>query len=447
MNHKRLILAAPLVAATLILTACSGGGDNGGGGAPDPTNWRDNISGSIEVGVIPAEGTPGLAYLEEVAKSIEADYPGTSIKLTFANSEARPALEQRWRSGDGPDVDYGMFDGTNPAQRVWADDGFLLDLKPYLDAEDPETGKPWGESFSSAATGFMTNPDDGGIYGVPTELSTQVLFYNAGLFTELGITPPTTWDELVTATAALKAASVDPIAVTGLFQPYMGMWSDNLWLREVGWDTANAVLAQGEGRITEDPGFLAGLEKLQALRDSGSFIEGFQGTDFTPAQALFFQGKAGMILMGSWLVGEMKDVIPEGFEIGVLPFPSIDGGAGDQGAIMATTQQISINAESKNIPLALEWASRITSLKVQTERAEKFGELSAVIGTPSPTGVTGIDTVVADATALVPREFAMGGTEAYPIVYAEIARLLFGEQDAQGTLDRLDEQLRKLYGN
>jgi raffinose/stachyose/melibiose transport system substrate-binding protein len=154
-----------------------------------------------------------------------------------------------------------------------------------------------------------------------------------------------------------------------------------------------------------------------------------------------------MILMGSWLVGEMRDVIPEGFEIGVLPFPSVEGGAGDQGALMAAAQQISINAESKNIPLSLEWASRLTSVEVQTDRAEQFGELSAVLGVPSPTGVTGIDTVIADASALVPREFAMGGTEAYDLVYAEIARLMFGEQDAATTLQRLDDGLRAIYGN
>jgi raffinose/stachyose/melibiose transport system substrate-binding protein len=446
-KRQRIALAAPLLAASLVLAACTAGPD-ANDGAPDPNTWRDQITGSdLEVGVLPAEGTPGLEYLQGLADDIAADYPKADITLTFANSEARPALEQRWRGGEGPDVDYAMFDGTNPAQLVWAEDGALLDLRPYLEAEDPATGAPWLESFSPAAIDFMTDPVDNGIYAVPTELSTQVLFYNAGLFDELGITPPTTWDEFLAASEALNAAGVAPVAVTGLFQPYMGMWSDNLWLRTVGWDTANAVLANGEGNITDDPGFLEGLQLLQDFRDADGFISGFEGTDFTPAQAQFFQGQAGMILMGSWLVGEMRDVIPADFEIGVLPFPSVDGASGDQGALMSAAQLISINADSKNIPLALEWASRLTSADVQAERAENFGELSAVLGVPSPTGVTGIDTVVADASALVPREFAMGGTEAYELVYSEIARLMFGEQDADETLTRLDEGLRGIYGN
>ncbi len=447
MRRPRL-LAVPLVVASMVLAACSGGGAPSAAPAgPDPAAWRKDIKGSIEVGVIPAEGTPGRAYLQKLADSIMAEHPGTKITLTFANTEARPALEQRWRSGNGPDVDYGMFDGTVPAQQEWADEGFLLNLQPYLGTPDPATGKPWGESFTPAANGFMVNPGDKGVYGVPSELSTQVLFYNAALFEKLGITPPKTWDDVTAAAAKLKAGQVDPIAVTGLFQPYMGMWSDNLWLREVGWQKANDVLVGGKGHITDDPGFLAGLEKLQKLRDDGDFIKGFQGTDFTPAQALFFQGKAGMILMGSWLVSEMKDVIPADFRIGVVPFPAVPGGAGDQQAVAAAPQMVSINAKSANIPLALEWVTRLTSQKVQTERAQQFGELSGVAGTPSPTGATGIDKVIAGASALVPREFAMNGTKAYEFVYAEVTKLMFGEQDAKATLDRIDQQLRALHKN
>lgn len=448
MRRRELLFGAGAVAAGMALTGCDSGGGGGPVDAPKADDWRAEVTGGpIEVGVLTAKGTPGLAYLEQLASKIESEIAESEIKLTFANTEARPALEQRWRGGNGLDVDYGMFDGTNPAQRAWADDGLLLDLRPYLEQNDPTSGKPWLESFSPAALGFMTHPEDNGIYGVPTELSTQVLFYNAKLFSEKSITPPTTWTEVMTAVDALKSAGVDPIAVTGLFQPYMGMWSDNLWLRTVGWEKANQVLVGGEGHITEDPGFLAGLQHVQELRDAKAFIKGFQGTDFTPAQALFFQGKAGMILMGNWLVSEMKDVIPDGFEVGVLPFPAVDGGAGDQKALMSAAQLISINAESKNQGMALTWASRVTGIEVQTERATKLGDLSAVLGVPSPDGVTGIDKIISEASALVPREFSMSGTKLYETVYAEIARLFFGEQDAPQTIERLDAALRKQHKN
>jgi len=447
LSTLRRLLLGLVVVPSLAIAGCSGG-DDPATKAPDAKNWHENITGGeIEVGVIPAEGTPSLKFLQDIAKGIEADYSGAKVKFTFANTPARPALEQRWRAGDPLDVDYGMFDGTNPALLDWADDGKLLDLKPYLEQNDPESGKPWLDRFSPAVRQFMQHPENGGIYAVPSELSLHVLFYNAKLFKQHNITPPTTWDQLLTAVDKLKAAGVDPIAVTGLFEPYMGMWSDHVWLRTVGYDKTRQVVTEGKGHITDHPGFLQGLKMLQDLRDRKAFLTGFEGTDFTAAQAQFFQGKAGMILMGSWLVSEMADVIPKDFELGVLAFPTVEGGAGDQKVIMAAAQLMSVSADSKNIPLALEWMRRLTTVETQTRRAEQIGEVSAVLGVPSPPGLPGIADVVADAEAMRARHYGLPESRAKDVVYPEIARLLFGRQDAEQTLERIDQGLRRVYGN
>jgi ABC-type glycerol-3-phosphate transport system substrate-binding protein len=45
-------------------------------------------------------------------------------------------------------------------------------------------------------------------YGMPFAASTRVLFYNKKLFTEAGLTPPTTWSELAADAEALKEAGV-----------------------------------------------------------------------------------------------------------------------------------------------------------------------------------------------------------------------------------------------
>lgn len=446
MRYRKATGLAMGVALCVSLVACDE--SSPAADAPEAKGWHDEIKGGpLEVGVLPAEGTPGLAFLQQVADGMKKDFPGTDVKLTFANSEARPGIEQRWRGGDPLDVDYGMFDGTNPALMDWSNDGLLLDLKPYLEQNDPDTGKPWLERFSPTVRKFMEHPDNGGIYGVPSELSMHVLFYNAKIFEDLGIAPPKTWDDLMAASEKLKAGGVDPVALTGLFEPYMGMWSDHLWLRTVGYEKSRAVLSEGKGHITEDPGFLDGLEKLQELRDSGAFLKGFEGTDFTAAQAQFFQGKAGMILMGSWLVSEMAASIPKDFKLGVLPFPTVSGGKGDQGAVMAALQEMSVAAESENIPLALEWARRMTSVDVQTKRANEIGEVSAVTGVPSPPGIPGIDAVIKGAESLEPRAYGMTESKVADVVYPEIAKLLFGKQDAKQTLEALDAGLRQFHGN
>ncbi|WP_327092969.1 extracellular solute-binding protein [Nonomuraea sp. NBC_01738] len=435
--------------SALLLAGCSVGGTvtKATGQAPAATGWRDTIkAGPLEAGVLSAEGTPGLKLLREVADGLQRDYRGSAVTLTFANTQARPAIEQRWRAGQPPDADYGMFDGTDPATLSWVDQGKLLDLEPYLKQTDPDTGKPWLDRFNPSVLKFMRHPG-GGIYGVPSELSVHVLFYNAKLFRGLGIQPPRTWDDLLAATDKLKAGGVAPIAVTGLFEPYMGMWSDHLWLRTAGYDRTRQVVTAGKGNLKDDPAFLKGLTMLQDLRDRGAFIKGFEGTDFTAAQAQFFQGKAGMILMGSWLVSEMKDVIPADFELGVVPFPAVTGGGGDQGAVMAAPQEVSIYRSGDHVPLALEWARRLTSVKVQTRRATEIGEVSAVLGVPSPPGIPGIDALLAGADDLRPRDFGLMRTKAKDVVYPEIAKLLFGKQDAAQTQAAIDRGLRRVYGN
>ncbi|MGH1564699.1 extracellular solute-binding protein [Mumia sp. DW29H23] len=443
---RKMVVVGALFAAMTSVAACGSGDDKAD--APEASAWQDEIKGGeIEVGVLPAKGTPSLAFLEDIADSMGKDVDGAEVKLTFANTEARPAIEQRWRSGDPLDVDYGMFDGTNPALLDWARDGKLLDLTPYLEQEDKETGKPWIDSFSPAAMQFMQDPETQEIYGIPSELSLQVLFYNAKIFKENGITPPKTWDDLTAASAQLKSAGVDPIAVTGLFEPYMGMWTDNLWMRTVGYDKVHDVLIEGEGSVKDDPGFLDGLQKVQDLRDNGDFLEGFEGTDFTAAQAQFFQGKAGMILMGSWLVSEMKDVIPADFELGVLAFPTVEGGAGDENGMMAMAQLMSVAADSDNIPLALEWTRRMTTVETQTARAEEIGEVSAVTGVPSPPGLPGISDVVGSVDQLYPAYYGILQSKAKDIVYPEVAKLFFGKQDAEETLDAIDAGLKRVYGN
>lgn len=461
MRTKRLL--ALLLAGALLVTACGGNGDAGGEEptgdgdtqaapqddetpATDALWWEDIEGGPIEIGVLPAEGTAALAFLEEVATGLENDYPGTDATLTFANTQARPALDQRWRGGNPLDVDYNLFDATNENLLNWADEGFLLDLRPYLEQEHPDTGEPWIDQFEDAALNFMVHPEDNGIYGVPSEVTNHVLFYNAGMFEELGITPPTTWDEFVDAGEALKEAGVDPIAVSGLIDFYVSMWPEHAWLRTVGYDEVRAALTKGEGSVLDHPGYLEGLEMIQDIRDRDFFIEGFEGGDFTAIQAQFFQGDAGFILMGTWLISEMADVIPEDFEVGVLPFPEVPGGAGDQNAVMSAANNMSVAADSEVIPLGLEWIRRLTSQEVQTERAEVLGQSSAVTGVPSPDRMEGLEDLMANASSLEARHYGLLEFESKDVVMQEFQRLFFGEQDAEETLQRIDDGLQRLFG-
>ena len=61
---------------------------------------------------------------------------------------------------------------------------------------------------------------------------TQVLwFYNADIFEEVGVEPPTTWDEFVAVCEKIAAAGYQPLAVAGDFNSF---WSGQMgWLAQI----------------------------------------------------------------------------------------------------------------------------------------------------------------------------------------------------------------------
>lgn len=439
-NLRRPLLVG-VVALSIALIGCSSGGSDDPPGSPGESKGAGaagEFSGNLEVGVLPAEGTTGFDFLVSVGDKIIDENPDVDITYTFANSKVRPMIEQRWRAGDPPDLDYFVFNAQVPSTHEFTDK--LVDLTPYL-SEDLENGEgTWGDSFQDS-TKSVTQLD-GAQYGVVTDAHVITLFYNQDLFDENGLEAPKTWDDVVAAGNTLKAAGISPIAVTGMYEPYMGFWIDNLFQREVGYERAREAAFSGD---YDDPGFLKAAERLQEIRDAGFFMKGFAGTDFTATQIEFFQGNAGMILMGTWLSSEMKDSIPEDFRLGVTGFPTVPGATGDQEAQLGHSNIMVAHKDGENVDLAIEYMRRLTSFDEQKRRALEADTVSGVKGVPVPAGIEGLEEVLTSTTELNVRyfglEFVPDRNTAY---YREVARFFFGEYDAQQFIDALSASMERL---
>lgn len=382
-----------------------------------PADGEKKLTGDLEVGILNAEGTTAYDIITTYAgKALMDENPGLNITYTFANTKARSFMDQRWRSNDAPDTDYFVFNAQIPSTYEFTE--YLLDLTPYL-AEDG-----WGDSFIESAKAVTEY--NGATYGVVTDTHILGLYYNKDYFDQYDIAPPATWEELVAACETLKAHDIDPIAVTGTYAPYMGSWLDHLMMREVGYDAANEAIRSAS--MSQNAGIKRAVEKVQVLIDNGYLLKGFEGTDFTAVQMQFFQGKAGMILMGTWLTTEMADSIPEGFNLGFCPFPVVDGGEGDPGETLSHSNIMSVNKNSDNINAALAYMKKLTSVEVQTIRTEKTGSVSAVKGVPAPEGVYGLNEAIAAAKTLRVRHYAMElEADRNTAYYNEVAKLFMGE--------------------
>ena len=114
----------------------------------------------------------------------EAANPGVTVEFeAFLNTEYNQLLATGLEGSDGPDL--AMVRAYGGVQAL-IEAGQLLPIDGLVDTASVE------QSLLAAATGRT----DGSLYGVPFATQTLQMFYNKGIFDELGVTEPTTWDEL-----------------------------------------------------------------------------------------------------------------------------------------------------------------------------------------------------------------------------------------------------------
>jgi raffinose/stachyose/melibiose transport system substrate-binding protein len=397
--------------------------------------------GPLEVGVLWEEGSPWYDLVKSVGDSMEKDYPGTKVTYTFNNTAARPAVETRMKAGNPLDVDI-LFDGVDANSYGWVDQGYVLDLTSAMNLKRAD-GTTWKSDFNPLFLPSMTYK--GKIYAAGQQVYVWLLHYNKKMFDDWGLTPPKTWDDMLKLCATIKGKGVAPIAVTGQVNFYVGMWWDSLVQRLVGTQKVMEYLYGTKGtKVANDPAYIKATDEMMKLVNQGYLIDGWQGTDFTTNQVYFFQGKAAMILMGSWLMTEMKDSIPAGFQMAVAPFPSV-GGQGKQDAMFGKVESDSVAAKSKNPELAVEFLRRFTSKTISQQAATQLGSMSPLRDVTAPVGITGADKVLKDAETaeFVLYNFGLGTAKygAMAAWYDPIVEMWTGKLTPKQALAKIDANM------
>lgn len=432
----RFGLAAALVVA---LAAC-------GGSTPQASKTVSGVKpGHIEVGVLWPQGSPEFPAAERVGNELQKKVPGTSITYTFANTAARPKLDLRWKDGNPPDIDQ-VYNGQVASTQHYVRDGQLYNLTKDVKGTQWDNGQTWEQAIRPAFRPFLTS--NGKYYAVPDQAVLLGLYFNQKLLTSNGLKAPQTWNELLDTCSALNAKGIAPIEVAGTSEYYMGMWFDYLLLREVGAQAAMDV-AWGTKKASSNPGFLRAAQHLQEMVQHRCFAKGFEGTQFTAAQLDFFRGKAGMILMGTWLVGEMKGSIPSDFQLGIVPFPTLpDGPAAQQNALFGTAFAWSVATKSKDPKLAVEYLRLEQSKQEQTQRAKDLGNISPYKGVPVPSGVSGLSNMMAktDSTSVTVYYWGLNkDKQRADAWYTPVGKMLFGKTDAKGMISEIDANLANVH--
>lgn len=238
------------------------------------------------------------------------------------------------------DIVFGNLAGSDRIDKTINYYDYAYDEDPYYDGE-------WNEAI---AFGMQGVDQITGKWDCISITGVQVLwFYNADIFAEVGVVPPTTWDEFVDVCEKLDAAGYQALAVPGTF---MSFWANQIgWLAQIYADQTTRsnieiVRAQEgdfcydediDGQFVYDPtdphnddndrvhnnqvrfykAFLvdgtirADSEGMKTVWTNFAKIfpkyagaENFYGTDSDGDKTLFYQGKAAIWLDGSWFFGD-----------------------------------------------------------------------------------------------------------------------------------------------
>jgi len=335
----------------------SGGNKSSGGGTEISWIFYDDLDVSTDL------VTKG--YKEVIERFNEA-YDGQYHVnvITTPREEYDTKLNALIASGDVPDL-FTCHPG--PRMKQYVDAGLAADLTDILQKDNPD----WYGSFTDGI--FEKISYDGKIMAIPTNFSASLTFYNKEIFDEVGIEPPTTYDELIAACEKIKAAGYTPIACSAKDPWCISIIAGYLCDREGGPDNLEGI-ANGTLDWTSESYVKAG-EKLVEL--SKYFQETAAGDSNDQANAEFTGGKAAMLIQGSWVISEMNGSKPEFEEkCGAFRFPAIEGKA-DPDRMMVKTDNImmssDIDGDKKEAAIALlKYFTDETAQKYVGEVAGKF---------------------------------------------------------------------------
>jgi glucose/mannose transport system substrate-binding protein len=211
---------------------------------------------------------------------------------------------------------------------------------------------------------------NGKLYGLPSNLHRlNTLFYNKRIFARLGLSPPTSIEDLKSASRKLKRAGIDPIAV-GAKQP----WTLSLLVFEcllVSREGADFYSEYFVGNSRpDDRRILAILKTALDLRDY--LNPDYRKLDWPDAVARVVDGKAAMTIMGDWAESDFAArgaVLDRDYA--EMPFP------GTADVFVFTADAFAVPVRAKNPAGAARVLATLSSAEAQRALAAVKGALPA----------------------------------------------------------------------
>ena len=199
--------------------------------------------------------------------------------------------------------------------------GYLEDLNPWFE-KDPEF------SDSLAREVYDMQSPGGETTGVCMYLISYGLMYNVKMFEELGLEPPTSWDEFVEVSKKIR--EIDP----SIYPVAMG-WAGNA---AISTRTIHQLAVQYGAKVVnpdgtagfEHPGWKRALELWKEYYDLGVAVPNALGLDTMIPREMYANEQVAMLWEGPFAAGVARLANPEMESAYTLPFKTELGTGGYQ---------------------------------------------------------------------------------------------------------------------
>ena len=323
-------------------------------------------AGELDVNVA-FKGASQRAVWQSVFDDFHKANPDIEVKASYIDEEAYKVQLPQWLSTVAPDV-VNWHNGER--MKYYARRNLLEDLS----ADWTKNG--WTQTYASTKEASTFN---GKQYAAPTVYYSWGMFYRKDLFQKAGIaSEPKTWDEFLDDAKKLKAAGITPVAVAGRDAWTLAGWFDYLDLRINGNDFHQKLMA-GDVPYT-DPRVKKVYTTWKQLIDDKTFEDNALSFDLDSAQPFLFQGKAAMMLMGTFISAGFPAAIKD--QMGYFQFPIIDSKVptAEDGPI----ECLNIPSKAKHKAEAHKFLAFVGTPEISARLAEGLGSLPANSKSPEP---------------------------------------------------------------
>lgn len=329
------------------------------------------LAGTAQAGTLAVnvafKGAGQRVVWQQIFDQFKKAHPEIDLKVAFVDEEAYKVQLPGWLTTVSPDV-VTWHNGERMA--YYAKRGLFEDLTNDWNKNN------WNSMYASTKEASSYN---GKQYAAPTVYYSWGMFYRKDLFQKAGIAgEPKTWPEFLDACKKLKAAGIAPVAVAGRDAWTLAGWFDYLDLRING-NAFHQKLMAGEVPYT-DPRVKKVYTTWKELIDDKVFIDNSLSYDLDAVQPFLFQGKAAMMLMGTFIAaGFPQNIKPE---MGYFQFPIIDDKVptAEDGPV----ESMHIPAKAKNKADAHTFLAYMETPEIGAQLAKGLGSLSANSKSPEP---------------------------------------------------------------